>query len=164
MKFPLEQSKEKKVYPEEEILKKSEITSRRKDQNEKKEAKIKEITIQKLLKRQASKNTRTNLENEQENNAKNKISNKIRYRITIKGNTLSYPEHMINYYENFKIKFGISDGNTLVTSSPFSSHNPAIVKPREKCCIIGCPNFKKYNHSVMEQPVCSVACYKKIKI
>jgi len=71
---------------------------------------------------------------------------------------------MINYYENFKIKFGISDGNTLVTSSPFSSHNPAIVKPREKCCIIGCPNFKKYNHSVMEQPVCSVACYKKIKI
>jgi len=45
MKFPLEQSKEKKVYPEEEILKKSEITSRRKDQNEKKEAKIKVILI-----------------------------------------------------------------------------------------------------------------------
>jgi len=92
--------------------------------------------------------------------------------MTVKGNTLSYPEHMISYFEHINIKFGISTTTTTTTSpmattsSPFLSNSPPGIKPkpREKCCIIGCPNFKKYNHSVTKQPICSLACYKKIKI
>jgi len=157
LELPPEQSRKKKINPEEEMLKKSEMARRRKDQNEKKEAEIKEATIQKLLKRQASKNTRATLENDQENNTK-KIPNKIRYRITTKGTTLSYPNFMTSFYEHINVQLGVA-----TTANPNLFTSPS-VKPREKCCIVGCPNYRKYNHSVTKQPVCSLACYKKIKI
>ncbi|KAJ3089755.1 hypothetical protein HK102_005589 [Quaeritorhiza haematococci] len=141
LELPEEPSKKKKMTPEEALLRKSELARRRKNQTEQKAEEDKQATINKLLKKQASKRRAKDVDQE-----------------------TSEPivPHTIRYIKR-------NDG-TASLSLPPKAEIPSIYEPSvisaypqpQRCSVEGCTDIQRYKHSKTLRPVCSLEHYRLV--
>lgn len=125
-----------KVMTAEAIQKAALKSQKRKQLADEKREKDKKKTMDRLLKKQESKNLKNML----------------------KGKPLKKQEPMIIYKNNnneISLSLPIGISFPLETKPPIEAPQPI------KCGISGCENIKKYNCSKTGIPLCSLECYKK---
>ncbi|CAH0406422.1 unnamed protein product [Chilo suppressalis] len=125
-----------KVMTAEAIQKAALKSQKRKQLADEKREKDKKKTMDRLLKKQESKN----FKNAQKGKPVRKLEPMILYKNNNNGATLSLP---------------------LGIPFPIDAKPPIEAPKPVKCGIEGCPNIKKYNCSKSGIPLCSLECYKK---
>lgn len=133
-------------------MKRSEVARRRKNQSIQRAEKDKADTINRLLKKQASKTKRVIDETEEKETAHEKLKrledpNRLRYLNTPKGSQLSIPS-----------VYSISQifGEHTTSSSPSTL-------PLKQCQAQGCSNIRKYTAAKSGKYACSLAHYKQVE-
>ncbi|KAI9251899.1 PAPA-1-like conserved region-domain-containing protein [Phascolomyces articulosus] len=147
LELPMESNKKKTLTEEEQALKRSEVARRRKHQSVQRAEKDKADTINRLLKKQASKSKRVIKDDGGTNGDNNTMSNKmllipgenVRYTTTKNGSQLSLPASLLDDLVHHCMKRPI---------------------PRRITCDIhGCENEKKYTAKTSGKAVCSLEHY-----
>ncbi|KAI7855033.1 PAPA-1-like conserved region-domain-containing protein [Circinella umbellata] len=143
LELPMERNRKKALTEEEQALKRSEVARRRKHQSVQRAEKDKADTINRLLKKQASKSKR--VIKDEMNGDNHSIANKlipgesVRYTSTTNGSQLSLPSSLLDELVHHSMKRPI---------------------PRKIICEIrGCQNKKKYTAKTSGKAVCSLAHY-----
>lgn len=148
LELPMDSGKKKHLTEEEEQLRKSEVARRRKNQSIQRAEKDKADTINRLLKKQASKSKRIIDDTEDKQTPHEKLMkledpHRIRYVNTVHGSQLNIP-----YIYSLEQIFG-------------SQHHPRLLK-KMHCDIEGCKEYRKYTtHNGIA--VCSLAHYKQVE-
>ncbi|CAM0136746.1 unnamed protein product [Umbelopsis sp. WA50703] len=154
LELPMDSGKKKHLTAEEQALRRSEVARRRKNQSIQRAEKDKADTINRLLKKQASKSKRvikddggeatdsTMGENGRQQSRIPDIPTKLRYVSSQSGNVLAIPESI--------------DMKEVITPAKASALRKAI-----KCAIKGCGLPKKYLTSKSLTPVCSLDHYRQ---
>ncbi|RKP11601.1 hypothetical protein BJ684DRAFT_12697 [Piptocephalis cylindrospora] len=141
LELPEMESKKRKYTAEEAALRRSEVSRRREVQRKQKMEQIHRQTINKLLKKQASRKTK---QEEAEESADLPLPppppSLLRYQWTKEGTTLSIPEGMTLY-------------KGQVSSYP---------EERAKCEVPGCTKVHRYRIPKTNQPVCSLEHYRAL--
>lgn len=119
---------------EEQVLKRQQRAKKRRQQAHEKREKDKKQTLDRLLKKQESKNKSMKTKTTKKSNAP-----KVHYVNNHHGITISVPAG---------IQF------------PFVAEKASPPKPKTLCGVKGCSNLKKYSCSKSGVPLCSLACYK----
>ncbi|KAI8646449.1 PAPA-1-like conserved region-domain-containing protein [Parasitella parasitica] len=151
LELPMDTGKKKHLTQEEEQLKRSEVARRRKNQSIQRAEKDKADTINRLLKKQASKSKRIIDDAEDKETAHEKLKrledpNRIRYVNTSEGSKLSIPSIF-----SLKQIFGSS-----VSSALPNTH-------LKKCQVDGCSKSRKYTAKKSGKYVCSLEHYKIVE-
>ncbi|KAI8327609.1 PAPA-1-like conserved region-domain-containing protein [Blakeslea trispora] len=152
LELPMGTGKKKQLTEEEEQLKKSEVARRRKNQSIQRAEKDKADTINRLLKKQASKSKRVIEDNtEDKETAHEKLKrledpNRLRYINSAQGSQLSIP--------------------TIFTlDKVFGTHQthptPSLAK---QCQVTGCSKSRKYTAKKSGKFVCSLEHYKMVEV
>ncbi|KAL7325998.1 hypothetical protein PS15p_208396 [Mucor circinelloides] len=152
LELPMDTGKKKLLTQEEEQLKRSEVARRRKNQSIQRAEKDKADTINRLLKKQASKSKRIIDDAEDKETPHEKLMriedpNRIRYTNTAQGSRLNIP----SVYTVEQL-FG---SNATLASSPH--HSP------KKCQVVGCVKDRKYTAKKSGKFVCSLEHYKVVE-
>ncbi|KAI8136992.1 PAPA-1-like conserved region-domain-containing protein [Fennellomyces sp. T-0311] len=137
-----ESNKKKNLSKEEQALKRSEVARRRKHQSAQRAEKDKADTINRLLKKQASKSKRVIKDDVDPSPSATHLppADSVRYTTTTSGSHLSLPDSLLD--------------ELLVSSK----HRPV---PRKVACeISGCKNEKKYVAKASGKAVCSLEHYR----
>ncbi|KAI9266375.1 PAPA-1-like conserved region-domain-containing protein [Helicostylum pulchrum] len=150
LELPMDTGKKKLMTEEEEQLKKSEVARRRKNQSIQRAERDKADTINRLLKKQASKSKRIIDDTDDKGSAHEKLMrsedpNRIRYISTPKGSQLCIPT-VFTMEQVF--------GETIKLPTP-----PKL----KKCEVSGCSNNRKYTAKNTGKSVCSLEHYKVIE-
>ncbi|KAI8970935.1 PAPA-1-like conserved region-domain-containing protein [Pilobolus umbonatus] len=150
LELPMDSGKKKHLTEEEEQLRKSEVARRRKNQSIQRAEKDKADTINRLLKKQASKSKRIIDDTEDKQTPHEKLMkqedpHRIRYINTIKGSQLNIP----SIYTLEQI-FGIN------------KHTHPITK-KSHCEVKGCNNNRKYTTKKHGRSVCSLEHYRLVE-
>ncbi|KAI9490858.1 PAPA-1-like conserved region-domain-containing protein [Zychaea mexicana] len=139
LELPMESNRKKSLTQEEQALKRSEVARRRKHQSAQRAEKDKEDTINRLLKKQASKSKRIIKDDQDSNQTNTPVkmtpSNSVRYTSTSAGSQLSLPTSLLDELTNNCMQ-------------------------RVTCVIHGCKNEKKYIAKASGKAVCSLEHYK----
>ncbi|CEP08171.1 hypothetical protein [Parasitella parasitica] len=151
LELPMDTGKKKHLTQEEEQLKRSEVARRRKNQSIQRAEKDKADTINRLLKKQASKSKRIIDDTEDKETAHEKLKrledpNRIRYVNTSEGSKLSIPSIF-----SLNQIFGSS-----VSSAPLHTQ-------LKKCQVDGCSENRKYTAKKSGKYVCSLEHYKIVE-
>ncbi|KAF1804758.1 PAPA-1-like conserved region-domain-containing protein [Mucor lusitanicus] len=153
LELPMDTGKKKHLTQEEEQLKRSEVARRRKNQSIQRAEKDKADTINRLLKKQASKSKRIIDDAEDKETPHEKLMrledpNRIRYTNTAEGSRLNIPSV-------FTVE-QIFGSNATVASSP---PNPS----PKTCQVDGCSKNRKYTAKRSGKFVCSLEHYKVVE-
>ncbi|KAI7888410.1 PAPA-1-like conserved region-domain-containing protein [Mucor mucedo] len=152
LELPMDTGKKKLLTEEEEQLKKSEVARRRKNQSIQRAEKDKADTINRLLKKQASKSKRIIDDGDDKGTTaneklmKSEDPNRLRYIHTSKGSQLCIPT-VFTLQQIF--------GETISKKST----PPGQVK---KCEVSGCQKNRKYTAKRSGKSVCSLDHYKLV--
>ena len=144
-----------RALTEEELLKKSEKSRRRKTQRDQKLEQSKADTIQKLLQKQGSRSKKM------KSTMPMKVhQEKAEAYLTVDPSS-KLQNNCIRYLSKDKDTFIIlgTDVPDITELQSQSSSPPTI----EKCSIKGCNNLRKYSHAGTSASVCSLDCYKLTK-
>ncbi|ORY00570.1 PAPA-1-domain-containing protein, partial [Basidiobolus meristosporus CBS 931.73] len=141
LELPTE-TKKKNLTAEELALKRSETARRRKNQSERRAEQDKMDTINKLLKKQASRRTKKDDDEQDQKDQERIVPTKICYLQNKDGVTISFPV----------------DANPI-EGQKFTGYPPAL----PKCSIPGCDNVKKYRHPKLQKDICSLEHYRLLE-
>ncbi|KAI9227704.1 MAG: hypothetical protein DHS80DRAFT_31498 [Piptocephalis tieghemiana] len=141
LELPEMESKKRKYTAEEAALRRSEVSRRREVQRKQKMEQIHRQTINKLLKKQASRKTKKEeAEESAEPPPPPPPPSLLRYRWTKEGTTLSIPQGM----------------------SVYQGQSTSYPEARAKCCVPGCGKTRQYRIPKTNQPVCSLEHYQHV--
>ncbi|KAL0080768.1 hypothetical protein F4703DRAFT_1871008 [Phycomyces blakesleeanus] len=145
IELPMESSRKKLLTEEEAALKRSEVTRRRKNQSLQRAEKDKADTINRLLKKQATKSKQ-----------------KIRDDVIETKEGEKRKEHGMRYIHN-------KEGSVLAipikytVEHIFGTHKVSAPKPPRKCEVHGCHQLKKYVAKKSGKLVCSLEHYQTVE-
>ncbi|KAI8375735.1 PAPA-1-like conserved region-domain-containing protein [Choanephora cucurbitarum] len=155
LELPMDTGKKKQLTEEEEQLKKSEVARRRKNQSIQRAEKDKADTINRLLKKQASKSKRVIEDNaEEKETAHEKLKrledpNRLRYINTAQGSQLNIP-------------------TVFTLDKVFGTPVPQTQQPTlssvKQCQVEGCLKTRKYTAKKSGKFVCSLEHYKMVEV
>ncbi|KAL1927464.1 hypothetical protein VTP01DRAFT_3701 [Rhizomucor pusillus] len=154
LELPMESMKKKHLTAEEQSLRRSEVARRRKNQSIQRAEKDKQDTINRLLKKQASKSRRVIKEDATDDKETAvsrrerliKDKNLVRYVNKAEGSLLAIPES-IKVEDIFGVRTQTSSQNLV----------------KAKCEADGCDNPKKYTAKKSGKAVCSLEHYKLVE-
>ncbi|KAI7903094.1 PAPA-1-like conserved region-domain-containing protein [Cokeromyces recurvatus] len=150
LELPMDTGKKKQLTEEEEQLRKSEVARRRKNQSIQRAEKDKADTINRLLKKQASKSKRIiedpteDKETPHEKLKRLEDPNRLRYINTSKGSSLSIP-------------------NVFTIEQIFGHHPSLPLMSTKKCQVEGCSKDRKYTAKKSGKYACSLEHYKIVE-
>ncbi|KAI9483546.1 MAG: PAPA-1-like conserved region-domain-containing protein [Benjaminiella poitrasii] len=150
LELPMDTGKKKQLTQEEEQLRKSEVARRRKNQSIQRAEKDKADTINRLLKKQASKSKRIiedtaeDKETPHEKLKRLEDPNRLRYVNTSKESTLSIP-------------------NVFTVDQIFGGHRSSVSLTPKKCQVKGCSKDRKYTTKKSGKYACSLEHYKIVE-
>ncbi|KAI9264430.1 hypothetical protein BY458DRAFT_458219 [Sporodiniella umbellata] len=142
LQLPMDTGKKKLLTEEEEQLRKSEVARRRKNQSIQRAEKDKADTINRLLKKQASKTKR--VEEEETTQKKKQNPKLLNYIQNSKGSQLSIP-------------------TTFTIEQVFGDFKKAHSSTSKTCQVNGCSNHRKYTAKKSGKFACSLEHYKLVE-
>ncbi|KAK4519701.1 uncharacterized protein ATC70_009941 [Mucor velutinosus] len=153
LELPMDTGKKKHLTQEEEQLKRSEVARRRKNQSIQRAEKDKADTINRLLKKQASKSKRIIDDAEDKETPHEKLMrledpNRIRYTNTVEGSRLNIPS--------------VFTVEQIFGSNATPASSPPNLAPKI-CQVDGCSKNRKYTAKKSGKFVCSLEHYKIVE-
>ncbi|KAI8388705.1 PAPA-1-like conserved region-domain-containing protein [Radiomyces spectabilis] len=150
LELPMESGKKKLLTEEEEALRRSEVARRRKNQSIQRAEKDKEDTINRLLKKQASKSKRVIKDDgeDKEGQAAGTKQQEDRTRL-----------HYVNNKEGSSLSIPMS--HTI--QEVFGNQPKPQVKGEARCEVEACNNLKKYVTKKTGKKVCSLEHYRLVE-
>ncbi|KAL0094650.1 PAPA-1-like conserved region-domain-containing protein [Phycomyces blakesleeanus] len=152
MELPMDNGKKKTLTEEEEALRKSEVARRRKNQSIQRAEKDKDDTINRLLKKQASKSKRIINDDANDENGQSPAE---RLRRKEDPNRLHYVSNQHGSKLSIPAKFTVDQ--------VFSQGSRSCKKAAVVCQVEGCKNLKKYVAKKSGKAVCSLEHYKVVE-
>ncbi|KAG1382588.1 hypothetical protein G6F61_002132 [Rhizopus arrhizus] len=144
LQLPMDTGKKKSLTEEEEQLRKSEVARRRKNQSIQRAEKDKADTINRLLKKQASKAKRAIEDTEETVQKKQSDPKQLNYVHNLNGSRLSIP-------------------SAYTIEQVFNNIKRPEPLPTKTCQVEGCSNHRKYTAKKSGKSVCSLEHYKLVE-
>ncbi|EIE89456.1 hypothetical protein RO3G_14167 [Rhizopus delemar RA 99-880] len=144
LQLPMDTGKKKSLTEEEEQLRKSEVARRRKNQSIQRAEKDKADTINRLLKKQASKAKRAIEDTEETVQKKQPNPKQLNYVHNLNGSRLSIPP-------------------AYTIEQVFNNIKRPEPLPTKTCQVEGCSNHRKYTAKKSGKSVCSLEHYKLVE-